>query len=283
MLVNDSLFFSTVIESLHNALDDLRVPHGIVTGTGQTADANTTFVLCTVHEEKPLPTRYIAYNFEQLTTDKPLSSLLLERFLGAVMVWDYSPLNIKLLHSLGVPAVLLPYGFSPGMRQPGFNARVDKDIDIMFVGALNPARESVLAPFRADAGLKTFFGSAWGPELLRVYERSKLSLNLHYFGGRTILEVHRIIPLITHGVIVVSPHSDDAQLDQMFAGLVNFSAPSQMLATCRELLLQRNLLMEARRRSVALQDCCSFVRFVQACLQSPCPIKHPKGYVTLPV
>jgi hypothetical protein len=52
--------------------------------------------------------------------------------------------------------------------------------------------------------------------------RAKIGVNLHFYGGQTALEIHRIMHLVTYHVLVLSSRSDDAWLDDLFSPIVTF-------------------------------------------------------------
>jgi hypothetical protein len=45
---------------------------------------------------------------------------------------------------------------------------------------------------------------------------------MHYYSGRTILEVHRIIPLVANKILVISEKSNDSWYDEKYGNLINF-------------------------------------------------------------
>ena len=51
---------------------------------------------------------------------------------------------------------------------------------------------------------------------------AKFSLNIHYYKGKSILEVSRIIPLICRGIIVITEKSDDIFYDEIFKDICIF-------------------------------------------------------------
>lgn len=52
--------------------------------------------------------------------------------------------------------------------------------------------------------------------------RAKIGLNCHYYGGSPILEIHRIMQMLSHYTLVMSVRSDDKLLDEMFEPFVTF-------------------------------------------------------------
>ena len=55
-----------------------------------------------------------------------------------------------------------------------------------------------------------------------IMPRAKIGLNCHYYGGSPILEIHRIMQMLSHYTLVMSVRSDDKLLDEMFEPFVTF-------------------------------------------------------------
>lgn len=68
-LVDQGHPFSIVIRGLHESFDQLGIPHEVVRNV-DLDDQESAYILLTTHEDRPLPTRYISYNFEQLGVDR---------------------------------------------------------------------------------------------------------------------------------------------------------------------------------------------------------------------
>lgn len=206
------------------------------------------------------------------------------------MVWDYSLENIKVLNMHGVNNTLhVPLGYAPTMENSVAPAH-NKDIDVIFVGEINSRRRSKLQQFDAPAGaclahtrthaggvtLKTVFsGNCWGHKLLSLYSRTKVALNLHYYGGRTILEVHRILPLIVSRVLVLSEPSDDRWLDESFRGLVTFLHRDSIIESVIN-ILKLNTSAEAEQRYAKLVSSHRYTNSFQTAFnqQLPLPWRH---------
>jgi hypothetical protein len=62
--------------------------------------------------------------------------------------------------------------------------------------------------------------SIFGEQYDDIVNRSKISLNIHNYDGRSILEVARIVPLVSRGVLVVSERSDDKYYDDRMEGVI---------------------------------------------------------------
>jgi len=81
----------------------------------------------------------------------------------------------------------------------------------------------ILDLYQADVPTKTFVTAhTLNDDLDRTYARNKTTLNIHYYGGETILEVHRILPMIANKVWVLSEPSNDRWYDNEYKDIVDF-------------------------------------------------------------
>jgi hypothetical protein len=194
------------------------------------------------------------------------------------MVWDYSLANIEVLRANGVNNTYhAPLGYDETMENPARAAQT-RDIDVTFVGAMNEKRQrklqqlaSLQLPAPLSRPLTTAFSDAWGEALRERYRRSKLGLNLHYYGGKTILEVHRILPLVVSKVLVLSETSDDHWLDNSLAGVINYTVGDDLRQSVIS-MLNMDIEHQAQRRYQQLLSCCRYVHYLQAAVQQPYPI-----------
>lgn len=258
-IVNDSAFFAFVAEALHISLIELGYDNQVVPEFVPD-DKHSVYIIMTTHEDHSLPPRYVAYNFEQLTTNKKWPERLFNRFRAAEAVWDYSLENIKVLHQHGVHAVHVPLGYARNMENT-MPPTMSRDIDIFFLGGINERRKRILQPLEDFQGLKrlyTKYAFVSGMSLDEMYQRVKLSINLHYYDGRTILEVHRIIPLIANRIWVLSERSNDTWMDMTFGTMVDYIEPAELKSKCREVLSQKDLKSEVERRYRHLLSCCRY-------------------------
>ena len=264
--------FTYVIKALHVALAKAGVPHEVVSEVNVN-DTDNTYLLCTVHEpHRTMPPHYISYNFEQLTVYKDIAPLWRRRLEGALMIWDYSKLNTNYLWSQGFPAVHVPFGYSDTMDIEWTQGRhASKGVDFLFVGLINVRRSMVLWDVSAIPRVKTYFGLALGQKLEDLMLQSKVGLNIHQYGGGTILEVHRIIPLIIHRVFVVSEPSTDTWMDAQFKGIVDLANVTAFERVASQALTRADLQEETERRYELLKTACNFNHMVASALSGPMP------------
>jgi hypothetical protein len=267
-LLDNSPILSYVVEALSATLTELGVRHTVA--AAMPADSDATYLLLITHEAHvKLPGSYIAYNLEQLTTDKEWPAFVFDRYRAALMVWDFSPANIALLAARGVRALHVPLGYAPTLARP-LPAVGAKDVDVLFIGTLNARRLHALAGFSAPpggGGLATLFSDhTRGDELLLAYARSKVAVNIHYFGSGQLLEMHRILPLLAHRVWVVSEPSTDAWLDGALAGIVDFSEGEGLVAAVAAALARPDFAAEVDARLERFKARCAYRDYVRAAM-----------------
>jgi hypothetical protein len=151
-----------------------------------------------------LPKNTILYNFESYFHKRLWFNKTIKYFYKNYEVWDYSFHNAKNLEKLGIKIrrvlpVIFPYKKNSYLTK--------KNIDILFVGSLSNRRKKIINQLR-NYGLNVFASENIGsPEKLRkLVARSKIFLNIHYYGLRE-LEQARICPYIESGTIILSEKS----------------------------------------------------------------------------
>jgi hypothetical protein len=246
-LVNNSCYFEIIINALHEALTELEIKHEVVK-TYSLVDNNNIYLICTTHENGLLPKRYISYNFEQLITTKVWEPIFFENLAKAEIVFDYSLENIKELEKYNIKAHFLPLGYSKNMEYNDDNddndKTVDKTVDFSFCGSINNSRYDKLKTLISIYGKKkdklVISNNYWGDDLKQLYKKTKIGLNIHYYSGKTILEVHRIIPLIANKILVISDKSDDPWYDEKYCNLINFIKNEDCTLECLKVLQNYN-------------------------------------------
>jgi hypothetical protein len=238
-LVNNSCYFEIIINALHEALTELDIKHEVVKSYSLVDNRNV-YLICTTHENALLPKRYISYNIEQLITDKVWDPTFFEKLSGAELVLDYSLENIKELEKNNIKAHFLPLGYSKNMEYNYDNNISDKTVDFSFLGSINNSRYDKLKTLISIYGKKkdklVISNNYWGEDLKKLYNKTKIGLNIHYYSGRTILEVHRIILLIANKILVISEKSDDPWYDEKYGSLINFIEKDDCTLECLKLL-----------------------------------------------
>lgn len=148
--------------------------------------------------------RYVVYQLEQLES----AGWVFARPCGEVLrradaVWDYSSENVAILSRQGISRIRhLPIGFHDAMKRI---RNVEKDIDVVFYGSLNPRRIPILESLRSRCNLHILYG-AYGDPRDEIIARSKIILNIHAFDAR-VMEQVRISYLFNNRCFVLSEDS----------------------------------------------------------------------------
>lgn len=220
LLLNNSKYFDITIKSLSESFTELNIKHKIVDDFE--LDDNI-YIICTTHLDIPTPKRYISYNCEQLTTDKKWSMNFINRLKKAEEVWDYSLENMNVLKKYEIEALHLPIGYSKCMELNKLD--IEKNIDVLFMGCINESRLLKMNNLRSiyyKTPEKFLITNDCWEDREEIYNRTKIALNLHFYGGRTILEVHRIVPLIANKIFVISERSDDIWYDYNYQNVITY-------------------------------------------------------------
>lgn len=221
-ILNDNKYLYQLVHALHESLTTLNIPSKLV----YTIEPNDNiYILYTVNtiEKNNLPSRYIVYNFEQLTTTRIWPESFYEKLNRAVEVWDYSLENIAHLNDHNIKAHHLPFGYSPCLENP-IIPEIPKNYDIMFLASLNNRRIDYLKNLKQELPDKQYYvhDKCFHQDYDNAVASSKISLNIHYYARGTILEVSRIIPLIANKCLVISERSCDEWYDEKFKDMVKF-------------------------------------------------------------
>jgi hypothetical protein len=266
VLVNNSFFFEFIINALHECLNELNIIHEII--YEDNFNDTDIYLLCTCHEERKLPRRYIAYNYEQFTTDKIWHPKVFMNFKNAELVFDYSLENIKILKKYNINAHFLPLGYHKSMEYDNNNDNNDKTIDFFFTGSVNNYRHyKLLYPLKniyydyKDRFI-IYSYNCWGNDLKKICSNTKIGLNIHYNSGNCILEIARIIILLANKVLVISEYSSDKWYDNKYKPIINFFENVNYSIDCINLLQKYNS-QEVERRYQELITNYKYIDYVK--------------------
>jgi hypothetical protein len=189
------------------------------------------------------PQDLILYNLEQVYQNPLLMTPSYVELLKRYPVWDYSTLNIAALAAQGVSAALCGVGYMPGLTR--IPAALVRDIDVLFIGSMNPRRGQVLGQIEAHgAAVKVAF-NAYGEERDALIARAKIVLNLHFYQAK-LFEIVRVSYLLANRACVVSETGLDTNLESPFLGGVAFAGYGGLASACLRLLAD-----EAARARIA--------------------------------
>lgn len=184
-------------------------------------------------QERPCPDNAILYNFEQVYQNPVVMTPAYAALLRRHPVWDYSARNIEALAAHGIKARLCGVGYMPGLTR--IAPAATKDIDVLFIGSMNPRRGLVLDQIAAlGAKVKVAF-DCYGPERDALIARARIVLNLHFYEAK-LFEIVRVSYLLANRVCVVSETGLEPELEAPFAGGVAFAGYGGLAEACRRLL-----------------------------------------------
>ena len=180
----------------------------------------------------PHPRDLIVYNLEQLAgnADRIVPGYM--DILRRYPVWDYSQRNIADLAAVGVKAALCGIGYMPGLTRIPPAA---KDIDVLFIGSMNPRRGEVLDQIQAQGAKVQVVFNCYGAERDALIARAKLVLNVHFYEAK-LFEIVRVSYLLANRVCVVSESGLDNELEMPFLGGVAFASYGGLAQACLRLL-----------------------------------------------
>jgi hypothetical protein len=214
-------------------------------------DIYVIFGLNNFTEHSYLPKNYIAVQLEQsgVPNTNWFTPLYFKLLNGAIEVWDYSIRNVNNLKKhINVPLVYVPLLY---MKHLTYEERLTtkKDIDILFMGAMNKRREDLLNKLR-EHGLNVYVADTynlWDEERNNIVKRSKILLNIHYYES-AILETARLSYALSLGeCFVVSEPSTDKLLDREYSKNVEFgSNVEEIVKKCKKILEMSEEMLKMR-------------------------------------
>jgi hypothetical protein len=181
------------------------------------------------------PRDLVLYNFEQMYQNpvqmRPSYIELMKRF----PTWDYSARNIATLEKLGVSARLCGVGYMPALTR--IAPAPVKDIDVLFIGSINPRRAHVLQEIQAQGARVEVAFNCYGTERDALIARAKIVLNLHFYPAK-LLEMVRVSYLLANKAFVVSETGLETELEAPFQGGIAFAGYDGLAQACLRLLGQ---------------------------------------------
>jgi hypothetical protein len=105
------------------------------------------------------------------------------------------------------------------------NVKANKEYDVVFVGSFNNKRKNILDSLKLTS-LNIYSDFEWKhispADITNLLEKSKVVLNIPYYNNNA-LETHRIIKALCCGCEVISLHSFDKDLDDIFDDYIYFT------------------------------------------------------------
>ena len=221
-------------------------------------------LLATVRPES-LPRKLIIYNMEQIQEGSewitPEYLSLLKRY----PVWDYSLRNIEKLRHLGVQKIALcGVGYMPELsRIPA----MEEDIDVVFVGTMNPRRIKVLEALAARGIKVTAAFDMYGKERDTLLARGKIGLNMHFYEAQ-IFEITRVSYLLANHKCVVSETGHDRELEDPLREGIAFTAYDGIVDTCARLLSKPDERNSLAQKGFELYRQCSLIPMLKRAIET---------------
>jgi hypothetical protein len=154
-----------------------------------------------------LPDDAVVYNLEQIVDGAMWVTPRYLELLRRHRVWDYSARNCSALEHLGVQRpVHVPIGHAPSLERI---APAREDIDVLFYGAYNARRLTLLARLEQRGWSVARSNGIYGEERDALVARARIVLNVHYY-EQSRLEVPRCFYLMANGRFILSETSPDA-------------------------------------------------------------------------
>lgn len=189
-----------------------------------------------------LPKDAIIFNAEQVQITGKLGetwskSVYLQR-LRNYEVWDYSTTNVERLALYKISAKLCPIGFWSGLVDI-FPVKT-QDIDVLFVGSLNPRRKTALMDMAKSKLVTRVLFGVYGEERNSLIARSKVVLNIHFYSD-PIWEIFRVSHLLANKKCVVSEDGGcDRELEALAEATTCYVSYKDLTYACKMLVSDSN-------------------------------------------
>ncbi len=142
-------------------------------------------------------------------------------------VIDYSRANVDYLKSFGIDAFHLPYGYHASLERA---KPAVKDIDVLFVGSVNPRRSALFSGIERQFKFKWAQG-VYGAELDELIARAKVHVNVHYCDDHP-LEVVRLNYLMANHCNIVSERGNDRRVNDKYRDGLTFANYDEIINAC---------------------------------------------------
>lgn len=167
----------------------------------------------------------ILYQGEQICPGgRAMPDWYVKSLMKAQDVWDYSMDNVTFCSANGLESKWVPPAWHPKSHTIDRDG-LDQDIDVLFMGAINPRREYILANLERICKIQVLT-QTWGEERDEFIARSKILINVHYYPSST-LELMRIAHCLANEVPVISEVSNWNPYDEG----IRCSVYSQLIGT----------------------------------------------------
>lgn len=153
--------------------------------------------------------KIIVYNYEQLSlTSKWWNPNYQAILKSAYKIWDYNKENIEFLKQFGIAAEYKPVKPTQSLKRL---PKKDRDIDVLFFGALTERRVAYLRSIMKQLpGVRFEVAQfVYGKDLEDLIARTKLILNIHAFDAYRNQEIVRFLFPLMNNKCILTEHSDN--------------------------------------------------------------------------
>lgn len=178
---------------------------------------------------------FSAYQIEQSTSSRWFTDNYIEKLKLADYVLDYNIENIKFLVSRGLSPRKIYYAPVPQLIDDSTKKNdilfSEREIDVLFYGDCNSSRRRAIQEFLQESTDLTilFVSEVYDDDLLNLIFKSKVILNIHFYGD-SLLESTRIREALSRQCVIVSETSPDSAGYQDLIDPVSWVRPGDLSA-----------------------------------------------------
>lgn len=214
---------------------------------------NTKNIIISCHlleksESTQIPSDSIIFNTEQVGIGSELWNQRILHFLQEFQSWDYSIHNIEKIEKIGIrPPRHFKFGYHSKLAR--IESDKNKDIDVLFYGALTPARNLTLKQIEAS-GIKVrkIYG-LFGAERDAYIARSKIIINLHQHDSK-IFEIIRAHYLMNNSKAIITQCDHDTKIDPDYRDGMILASHDEIVDKCFATIQSPNVIKEYEDRSL---------------------------------
>jgi hypothetical protein len=234
--------FTEITSTLQRQIIDLGVLCKISKDSTELGNIETLYLLFNAHQHSaPIPShlKYAVFNYEQAGSTYMKYPEYIQKMQGGVCVFDYSYFNKSMVESAtGKEVHIVPFSYHPSLSILEPNTSNNECIDVLFYGVMNPNRQ-LYADILKNTAYNVEFATDYnlfGDALYEKLKNTKIVLNLHYYTNPSVLELSRIVPLISNHKLVLSEPSNDQIADARFSEMVVFITPENIISEIQKYL-----------------------------------------------
>ena len=202
------------------------------------------------------------FNMEQPHPESRAFTERMIRLMRRTFNFDYYPEHNSEFQRAGCAVSTIRFLWHPSMRS-ALAGTVERDIDLLFVGAYTDRRIEAFSKIEQDFGLKvTVLNDVWGRDVDAGIARSKVAINIKGNANNPSFEVLRCLPMIANGAVVVSENNYENIYEDV-KGMVQFCDLADIGRYCHQLLKDPDLLETTRQKQYQILLQTSFLAEVQ--------------------